>query len=110
MLEHVSHMYSKYHMANHTSHYSRDKAIKMSLLADNNLTLKQCNAIAYRHQYAYRKTPAGKSSVAKANKKAYQKLKEDPVKYAAYLARRKVYRQAAKQKRLSVTIFRRVNQ
>lgn len=97
-------------MSNHASHYSKDKALKQSLLADNNLTLKQINAIAYRHQYAYKKTPAGKLSTARANKKAFQKLKEDPIKYAAYIARQKVYKQARQQKRLTVTIFRRVNQ
>jgi len=105
-----SHMNTKYHMSNHVSHYSKDKALKQSLLADNNLTLKQINAIAYRHQYAYKKTPNGKLSQSKANKKSYQKLKEDPVKWAAYLARQKVYKQARRQKRLTVTIFRRVNQ
>ena len=75
-------------MSNHASRYTRDKILKQSLLADNNLTLKEVNAIAYRHQYAYKKTPMA-SSQSKANKKSYQKLKEDPVKWAAYLARQK---------------------
>jgi len=106
----VSHVYPNFYMSNHASRYTRDKILKQSLLADNNLTLKEVNAIAYRHQYAYKKTPNGKLSQSKANKKSYQKLKEDPVKWAAYLARQKVYKQARRQKRLTVTIFRRVNQ
>lgn len=86
--------------------YQNDKALKESLVL-RGVPSKLAAQQAYRHQYAYRKTPQGKAMVAKANKVAREKLKADPIKYAAFQERQRVYRKAiVDRKRLTVTIFR----
>jgi len=85
--------------------YQQDKALKESLIK-RGVPSKEASQQAYRHQFAYSKTPLGKAAKARANKKSWENLKSDPVKYAAYLERRKVYRKAiVDRKRLTVTIF-----